>query len=132
MVDKGIDLSNELLDALPAEVGAKLSEALGSKATTRDVLSAAVSGYVEEVVSAVERVGVRRTPSGKQRPRKFDSVAWECLEAAESVTGLSRVQVLRACMSLLAERGVAQLDLQAALDGLTEKVRQKGRGPSEA
>jgi hypothetical protein len=132
MIDKGIDIPNALLDGLPAEVGAKLGEILGSKATTRDVLSAAVSGYLAEVVSGLLRLGIRRTRSGKQRPRKFDSVAWECLEAAESVAGLSKVLLLRACLSLLAERGVARVDLQAALDELTETARRHGGGPSEA
>ena len=65
--------------------------------------------------------------SGKQRPRKFDSVAWQGLEAAESVTGLPKVLLLRASLSLLAKRGVRRIDLKACLDEIAEMGDQGDR-----
>ena len=127
IIQKGVDISSALIEGLPSEVATKLSKMLRSKANTRDLMSAAVSSFLPEVVSALLRIGIRRTPSGKQRPRKFDSVAWQGLEAAESVTGLSKVLLLRSCLSLLAKKGVTRVDLQACLDEITEMGDERDR-----
>jgi hypothetical protein len=120
IIEKGVDISNDLLDVLPSEVITKLSRMLGSPANTRDLFSAAVSSFLPEIVAVSLRAGIRTSSSGKQRPRKFDSVAWQALEAAEAVTGLSKVQLLRACLHLLAEKGLRRVDLQASLDEITK------------
>ena len=73
----------------------KLGEMLGSRINHRDLISAAVSSHLSEIVSTLQRLGVRSTPKGKQRPRKFDRLAWEALEAAEKVCGLPKVVLLR-------------------------------------
>ena len=109
-------LSNELFDGIPAEVTKKLHKLLGFDPNTRDVISASISGHLPEIVSTLLRIGIRRSPSGRQRPRKFDTVAWQNLEAAEQVTGLSKALLLRACLALLAKKGVTRLDLESSLE----------------
>ncbi len=128
MIEKGVDISNDLLEGLPAEVLTRLSKILGSKANTRDVMSASISSFLPEVVSTLLRIGIRRTPSRKQRPRNFDSLAWKSLEAAESVTGLPKVLLLRACLSQLPKKGVTRIDLQACLDEITKMAPQREQG----
>ena len=120
MIEKGVDISSTLIDQIPAEIVTRLSAILGSEASTRDLFSAAVSGFLPEVVSTLLQIGIRQSPSGRQRPRKFDSVAWKGLEAAETITGLPKVLLLRACLSLLAKRDIKRIDLQATLDEINE------------
>ena len=91
---------------------------LGSRINHRDLMSAR-SAPLSEIVSTLQRLGVRSTPKGKQRPRKFDRLAWEALEAAEKVCGLPKVVLLR-LSALLAREGVIRVDLQACLDEITE------------
>jgi hypothetical protein len=128
MIEKGVDISSMLLESPPAKVTTKLSEMLESTANSRDLMSAAVSSFLPEIVSTLLRIGIQRRPSGKQRPRTFDLVAWQSLEAAESVTGLSKVLLLRACLTLLAKRGVTRIDLTAALEEITKLASSRERG----
>ena len=120
LIEKGVDVRSALLDEVPTKVATKLGEMLGSRINHRDLMSAAVSSHLSEIVSTLQRLGVRSTPKGKQRPRKFDRLAWEALEAAEKVCGLPKVVLLRACLSLLAREGVIRVDLQACLEEITE------------
>jgi hypothetical protein len=121
VVEKNVELSRDLLEALPA---AQLAEILGAGANHRDLLSAAVSGHLTDVVSGLLELGFCNAPKGKPRPRAFDSLAWQSLEAAEKLCGLSKIALLRACMVLLARRGVTRVDLQATLD----EIREMGEG----
>jgi hypothetical protein len=101
MMQKDMDLANELFDGIPEEVTKKLHKLLGFEPNTRDLISASISSYLPEIVSTLSRIGIRSWTSGRQRPRKIDTVAWKNLEAAEDVTGLSKVLLLRACLTLM-------------------------------
>jgi hypothetical protein len=116
LIEKGVDVSIALLDEIPTEVAAKLIKMLGFRINHRDLMSAAISSHLPEILRTLLRLGIRSAPKGNQRPRKFDALAWESLEAAEEVCGLPKVVLLRACLSLLAKRGVTRVDLQASLD----------------
>jgi hypothetical protein len=121
VIEKNVELSKELLEALPT---APLAEILGAAINVRDLLSAAVSGHLTDVVSGLLELGFRNAPRGKPRPRSFDSLAWESLEAAEKLCGLPKIALLRACLVLLARKGVTRVDLQATLD----QIREMGEG----
>ena len=77
---------------------------LGSQASTATCFSAAVSSFLPELVSALLRAKVRCTPSGKQGQGSSTRSPGQALRAGESVTGLSKIQLLRACLSLLAKK----------------------------
>jgi hypothetical protein len=117
VIEKNVELSIDLPDALPT---AQLADILGAGVNHRDLLSAAVSSHLTAVVSGLLELGFRNAPKGKPRPRAFDLLAWESLEAAEHVCGLPKIVLLRACLALLARKGVTRVDLQATLDEIGE------------
>ena len=131
MIEKGVDISNELIDELPPEVVRTLSDMLGSQAAPRNLFTRRSAASSRRSCPPSYGSGSGATPSGRQRPRKFDSVAWQALGAAESATGLSTIQLLRTCLFLLAKSGVRRIDLQAALDEITKMVPERDRGPSD-
>lgn len=116
LIEKGIDVPSDLLDGLPPKISSQLQDILESRITYRDVMSAAIASHLAKTVRTLHKLGFRNTPKGNQRPRKLDLLAWKALEAAESVTGIAKVVMLKACLSQLAERGVTRVDLQACLD----------------
>jgi hypothetical protein len=125
---KGVDVSGDLLDKIPTE---QLTEILGPRIGQRDLISAAVSNHLAELVRALRQLGIRRTPKGRQRPRKFDVAAWQCLEIAEEISGLPKVVLLRACLSLMAEGGGTRVDLQASRNELLEIQARDGQRKAE-
>jgi hypothetical protein len=117
LIEKSVDVSRKLLDEIPTT---QLVEKLGSEVNHRDLMSAAISSHLPNIVSALLGLGIRQMPKGKQRPRTFDIKAWQSLEAAEKICGLPKVELLRACLYLLARKGVTQVDLQVSLDAINE------------
>ena len=128
LLEKGIDVPRHLLDGLSSEMTSKLVDILESRINHRDLMSAAISSYLPKIVRTLLQLGIKSTLKGNQRPRKFDTLAWKSLEAAESITGLPKVVLLRACLSLLAEGGATQVDLTSSLNEITEMGRQRERG----
>ena len=131
LIEKGIDVPSYLLEGLTSDQRSKLEDMFESRVTHRDLMSAAISSYLPQIVGTLLQLGIRKTPKGNQRPRKFDVLAWKSLEAAESVTGLPKVVLLRACLSLLDERGATQVDVKACLDEISEMDLQRKRGSSD-
>jgi hypothetical protein len=84
--------------SLPKAVEAALREwADASEAAIRDKISEAVESHLEEVVAALNALGLDGQP-GHQRPRRLNQAAWDALADGEQKTGLTRSLLLRCCL----------------------------------
>ena len=75
LLEKGIDVPRHLLDGLSSEMTSKLVDMLESRINHRDLMSAAISSYLPKIVRTLLQLGIKSTPKGNQRPRKFDTLA---------------------------------------------------------
>lgn len=131
LLTKGVDLDDALLD-LPKKVVDQLVRRLEWKINNRDVLSASISSYLVEIVDQVLAAGIKATESGGQRPRRFDKAAWDALELAEEITGLSKIALLRAALVRLAQDGLVEVDLKHCVNLLSKRNPTPAKKPSRA
>lgn len=120
LLTKAVDVSDGLFEALPEAVREELTELLGWTANNRDLLSASVSAHLLGIVEGLLKLGFQPVPKGNVRPRRFDDKAWQALGLAEEICGLPRVQLLRAALRRLAEKGVGNINLAETVAKLEE------------
>jgi hypothetical protein len=128
-ISKGIDLGN-LLEELPTSVVDELRQVLGSsEITNRDLISAAVSSHLPQIVRNLQLLGFEPHRESHQRPRAFDAAAWTALERSEALVGISKIQLLRAAIILLAREGPGSVSLRKALEEIEgEQTRPERHG----
>ncbi len=105
-----LDVSAELVDAAAkATTGKKAAisqkaKALGA-AWPADVMTDAVNDNIAKIEKHLLAAGFRSTKSfADPRPRRIDEIAWQKILDVEAATGVSRVQLLRAALTLAAGR----------------------------
>ncbi|HEY7315216.1 MAG TPA: hypothetical protein VH643_38140 [Gemmataceae bacterium] len=133
---KNVDISAALFNRIDAEGRRAVAAALGVDGPedigNRDLLSAAVASYLADIVSRLAQAGLVRQPKGKQRPRAIDSGAWQCLVEAEKLVDVHAVSLARAALVLLAQKGVASVDLQACREALAAHGAASSEKPKAA
>lgn len=126
IAQKVLDVPHELVEAVGGKLHAELvcaleAEDYPSDVGSRDLLSAGVASHLPDLVSQLEVLGIRRTPAVR-RAWKVDENAWRCLVQAADLTGLPIATLAKACLVLLADRGLGNLDLEK-----TAKLLAQGR-----
>lgn len=100
-IHKNIDLGR-LLEDLPAETRAGR--------TNREIISAAVTNYLNSTVQALAELGFEPNSAPRQRPRPIDLEVWSALEEAEQTTGIAKAVLLRACLTQLGRDGIKNIE----------------------
>ena len=94
--------------ALDPALFERAAQRLGGKLTNRDVISRAVQVWLPLVVAQLREAGMSRGPMGKRRPRRLDARTWQALAEAEQMVSAGRPDLLRACLTLMADKGLPE------------------------
>ena len=94
--------------AIDPDLVDRAAQRLGGALTNRDIISRAVQVWLPLVVAQLREAGMSPVPIGNRRPRRLDARTWQALAEAEKVVLVGRPDLLRACLALMAERGLPE------------------------